>query len=140
MRMLGSGRPFVLEIINARAAVPPQAAFDAMQLTLEKVISNAASLVVDVQPCTRFVTSLHDAECYMTGLITEHRYSEAVSLLHCCYLAGCCSRSCHSSTTRTKPRSTLGFNAVCSDLAYMCGVGGSWGADAGTAVSASLNL
>ena len=51
MRMLGSGRPFVLEIINARAAVPAQSAFDAMQLTLEKVTSNAASLVVNVQPC-----------------------------------------------------------------------------------------
>ncbi len=84
VRMLGSGRPFVLEIINARAAVPPQAAFDAMQLTLEKVTSNAASLGLDMQPCTRFVTSLHDAECYMTGLITEHRYSE---LCHCCTAA-----------------------------------------------------
>lgn len=38
VRMLGSGRPFVLEIINARAAVPPQSAFDAMQLALEQVL------------------------------------------------------------------------------------------------------
>ena len=37
MRMLGSGRPFVLEIINARAAIPPQSAFEAMQSALEKV-------------------------------------------------------------------------------------------------------
>jgi len=80
VRMLGSGRPFVLEIINARAAVPPQSAFDAMQLTLEKVTSDAASLVLDMQPCMRLLTSLHDAECYMTGLITDRRYSE---LCHC---------------------------------------------------------
>ena len=84
MRMLGSGRPFVLEIINARAAVPPQSAFDAMQLTLEKVISITASLVVDMQPCMRLMTSLHDAECYMTGLTTEHGYCE---LCHCCTAA-----------------------------------------------------
>ena len=69
VRMLGSGRPFVLEIINARAAVPPQSAFDAMQLTLQKVISNAASLVVDMQPCMGVVPSLCDVEWYMTGLI-----------------------------------------------------------------------
>ncbi len=76
VRMLGSGRPFVLEIINARAAVPPQSAFDAMQHTLEKVTSNAGPLIVDMQPCMRVVPSLHDAGCYMTGLIAEYRYSE----------------------------------------------------------------
>ncbi len=37
VRMLGSGRPFVLEVINARAAVPPQSSFDAMQAALEQV-------------------------------------------------------------------------------------------------------
>ena len=30
MRMLGDGRPFVLEILNQRAAVPAQDAFDRM--------------------------------------------------------------------------------------------------------------
>ena len=37
VRMLGTGRPFVLEIINARAAVPPQCTFDAMQAALQQV-------------------------------------------------------------------------------------------------------
>ena len=38
VRMLGSGRPFVLEIINARAAVPPQSIFGAMQAALQQVL------------------------------------------------------------------------------------------------------
>ncbi|KAL3144067.1 hypothetical protein ABBQ32_003865 [Trebouxia sp. C0010 RCD-2024] len=36
VRMLGSGRPFVLEVINARAAVPPQSVFGAMQAALQQ--------------------------------------------------------------------------------------------------------
>ena len=35
--MLGGGRPDVLEIINARAAMPPQSYFDAAQLQLNAV-------------------------------------------------------------------------------------------------------
>ncbi len=37
VRMLGSGRPFMLEIINAKASMPDQAAFDAMQDIHNKV-------------------------------------------------------------------------------------------------------
>ena len=37
VRMLGGGRPYVLEIINARAAMPPQSYFDAAQLQLNAV-------------------------------------------------------------------------------------------------------
>lgn len=42
VRMLGSGRPFVLEIINARAAVPPTSAFAAMQAVLQQVTAAQA--------------------------------------------------------------------------------------------------
>ncbi|DBA77530.1 TPA: hypothetical protein ACH3X1_009345 [Trebouxia sp. C0004] len=56
VRMLGSGRPFVLEIINARAAVPPQGAFDAMQLTLEK--EDHGVQVQALQPVPRSICSL----------------------------------------------------------------------------------
>ncbi|DBA95399.1 TPA: hypothetical protein ACH3X3_013275 [Trebouxia sp. C0006] len=56
VRMLGSGRPFVLEIINARAAVPPQSAFDAMQLTLEK--EDHGVQVQALQPVPRSICSL----------------------------------------------------------------------------------
>ena len=37
VRMLGSGRPFMFEIINARASMPDQAALDAMQDAQNKV-------------------------------------------------------------------------------------------------------
>ena len=37
VRMLGSGRPYVLEIINARAAMPPQSYFDEAQRQLNEV-------------------------------------------------------------------------------------------------------
>ena len=37
VRMLGSGRPFVLEIINPRAACPDQLTMTAMQHQLDKV-------------------------------------------------------------------------------------------------------
>ena len=37
MRMLGRGRPFVLEIINARNAMPPQSYFDDAQRQLNEV-------------------------------------------------------------------------------------------------------
>ena len=37
VRMLGTGRPFVLEIVNARAAIPPHSTFDAMQVELQQV-------------------------------------------------------------------------------------------------------
>ena len=37
VRMLGGGRPYVLEIINARAAMPPQSYFDDAQRQLNEV-------------------------------------------------------------------------------------------------------
>ena len=37
VRMLGDGRPFVLEIINARAACPDQQTMTAMQSQLDEV-------------------------------------------------------------------------------------------------------
>lgn len=37
MRMLGSGRPFVLEVANARAAMPDVAYFQAVQDALNAV-------------------------------------------------------------------------------------------------------
>ncbi len=37
VRMLGRGRPFVLEIINARNAMPPQSYFDDAQRRLNEV-------------------------------------------------------------------------------------------------------
>ena len=37
VRMLGSGRPYVLEIINSRAAMPPQSYFDDAQRQLNEV-------------------------------------------------------------------------------------------------------
>ena len=38
MRMLGRGRPFVLEVINARAVMPPQSYFDDAQKLLNEVM------------------------------------------------------------------------------------------------------
>ena len=43
VRMLGGGRPYVLEIINARAAMPPQSYFDAAQRQLNTVRSGPLS-------------------------------------------------------------------------------------------------
>lgn len=46
--MLGSGRPFVLEVINARAAVPPQSVFEAMQAALQQVLLTGSPTTVQL--------------------------------------------------------------------------------------------
>ena len=56
MRMLGSGRPFMFEIINARAGMPDQAAFDAMQDAQNKV---TPALHVWLCPQIQLLTGLH---------------------------------------------------------------------------------
>ena len=48
VRMLGSGRPFMFEIINARAGMPDQAAFDAMQDA-----HNEVTQALHAWPCCR---------------------------------------------------------------------------------------
>ena len=47
MRMLGRGRPFVLEVINARALMPPQSYFDDAQKCLNEVTRDVCCTAVD---------------------------------------------------------------------------------------------
>ena len=69
--MLGSGRPFVLEVINARAAVPPQSVFEAMQAALEQVLLHR---------------NYHHLACALLGLHFLYPYSGIYDLLRLCTL------------------------------------------------------
>lgn len=56
VRMLGSGRPFVLEVANARAAMPPQECFDQMAASLNS--SGVGVEVRKLQPVDKDILKL----------------------------------------------------------------------------------
>ena len=95
VRMLGSGRPFVLEIINARAEVPCPAIFNSMQLKLEQVISGK-----HYAPSLFCYLTLYVATDYMELSIIFPSTMQCGTIFeldvqHCLHLQSSCCKSHH---------------------------------------------